>query len=231
MALGFPGIQRRVLGFPAGAAAAAGVPGAAAAAPPPSPSPNPSPSPGSVQPPAVAALAEVGQKQQLVQGLEARMQAFLAQRDIARLLEGVTPPHFSGFCKVQQCGGGRELAARLQTGCGPPAAQPKCGNECRQFCCAQTADPFHLGRQTFAATYHIDSVHDAVQARALAATGMVPAAMRWLRHIKMLDPANAEAVFATGMLHVHQQAWPEAEQASVFCTATCLSSNTNSAGI
>lgn len=104
VALGFPGIQRRVLGFPAGAAAAAGVPGAAAAAPPLSPSPIPSHSAGGVRAPAAAALAEAGQKQQLVQGLEARMQAFLAQRDIARLLEGVTAPHFSRFCGLHHCG-------------------------------------------------------------------------------------------------------------------------------
>lgn len=110
MALGFPGIQWRVLGFPA---AAAGMPGAAAAAPP--LSPVPSHSAGGVQPPAAAAHADLGQKQQLVQGLEARMQAFLAQRDIARLLEGVTPPHFSGFCGLHQCGEGREMAARSQT--------------------------------------------------------------------------------------------------------------------
>ena len=125
VALGFPGIQRRVLGSPTGAAAAAGVPGAAAAASAlsPSPSPNPSHSSRGEQKPAAAALAEAGQKQQLVQGLEARMQAFLAQRDIARLLEGVTASHFSGFGGLHQCRGGQELAARLQTGHGPPAAQ------------------------------------------------------------------------------------------------------------
>ncbi|KAK9826853.1 hypothetical protein WJX81_008126 [Elliptochloris bilobata] len=50
-------------------------------------------------------------------------------------------------------------------------------------------------------------------ARALAATGMVPAAMRWLRRVELLDPGNAEAMFAMGMLHAHQQAWPQAEQA------------------
>lgn len=80
-----------------------------------------------------------------------------------------------------------------------------------------------IGAETLVTIYQMDSVHDVVQARALAATGMVPAAMRWLRHIEILDPANAEAVFATGMLHVHQKAWPEAEQARVSCTATCSS--------
>lgn len=70
-----------------------------------------------------------------------------------------------------------------------------------------------------------------MQARALAATGMVPAAMRWLRHIEILDPANAEAVFATGMLHVHQQAWPEAEQVRVFLAIHAQAADMHSAGI
>ena len=64
----------------------------------------------------------------------------------------------------------------------------------------------------------LSTLHEAMQARALAATGMVPAALRWLRHIEVLDPANAEAGFATGMLHAHQKAWPEAEQASALLT-------------
>ena len=58
------------------------------------------------------------------------------------------------------------------------------------------------------------------QARALAATGMVPAAMRYLQHATSLDPENAEACFAVAMLHTHMKAWPEAEQ--VFYRAAKL---------
>ena len=120
VALGFPSIQRRVLGFPAGKAAAAET---AAAAPPLSPSQTHGHGPGGVRPPAVAAPAEAGQKQQLVEGLEARMQAFVAQRDIGRLLEGVMTPHPQGVCGLLLAGCGREVTAILWTGRGPPAAR------------------------------------------------------------------------------------------------------------
>jgi len=51
------------------------------------------------------------------------------------------------------------------------------------------------------------------QARALAATGMLPGALRWLAAAERLDPRSAEARFSAGMLHAHMRAWPEAEQA------------------
>ena len=124
LALGFPDIQRSVLGFPAGAAAAAGMPRAPAAVSPLSPSHSsvgvqpparsPSPSPAGVQPPAEAVESDAGQKQQLVQGLEARMQAFLAQRDVARLLEGVNTLRLpKKVCGLLLTGCGREVTARL----------------------------------------------------------------------------------------------------------------------
>jgi len=51
------------------------------------------------------------------------------------------------------------------------------------------------------------------QARALAATGMLPGALRWLAAAELLDPRSADARFGAGMLHAHMRAWPEAEQA------------------